>query len=99
MDINMDGRFKVEGWPGVAVRIDGYVKTWDPYIAIDEDEDGNEIEIETGEGEWVDDVESGMVNVVMIGDDAKHVVDISDLTEIDDEDYCSDCGQLGCGWS
>lgn len=39
------------------------------------------------------------VIAVMVGDDRRHIVDKSDLTEIDEEDYCSDCGQIGCGWS
>jgi hypothetical protein len=33
----------------------------------------------------------------MVGDDRVHVVDVDDLTEISDEDYCPGCGQIGCG--
>ena len=36
--------------------------------------------------------------VVMVGDDYKHHVDMDDVHEIDDDDYCSGCGQIGCGW-
>jgi hypothetical protein len=36
--------------------------------------------------------------VVMIGDDYKWHVGIDDVHEIDDDDYCSGCGQIGCGW-
>ena len=35
---------------------------------------------------------------VMIGDDYKHHVQIDDVHEIDDDDYCSGCGQIGCDW-
>ena len=63
------------------------------------DDDGNEIECDDpyGEGEWFDDTD-GMVIAVMVGDDREWKVDPSDLTEIGSEDYCSSCGQIGCGW-
>jgi hypothetical protein len=35
-----------------------------------------------------------MVRAVMVGDDREHLVDVSELTKLD-EDVCS-CGQLGC---
>lgn len=40
---------------------------------------------------------TGMVIVVMVGDDARHVVDPADLTALGDLDYCHVCGQVGCG--
>jgi hypothetical protein len=36
------------------------------------------------------------VRAVMVGDDREHIVDIEDLTEIGDDDYCAGCGQTGC---
>lgn len=51
--------------------------------------------------EWGDDVDqelTGMVWMVMIGDDRRWLFDPEDVSEIDDEDYCSGCGQIGCGW-
>lgn len=53
---------------------------------------------EDSEGEWVDDPNSGRVRAVMVGDDYEHVVDVSDLVPIDDNEYCSGCGQIGCSW-
>jgi hypothetical protein len=41
-------------------------------------------------------VRTGRIVVTMIGDDARHVVDIEDLTPLDREDYCGECGQVGC---
>jgi len=38
----------------------------------------------------------GRVVVVMVGDDQAHTVDVEDLTQINDEDYCYECGQVGC---
>lgn len=40
---------------------------------------------------------TGRVIVVMIGDDAHHVVDPDDLVHLDEDDYCHECGQIGCG--
>lgn len=97
MTLDMDGRYKVKGWPGVAVWLDGWTQRWEPSTVLMEDEDGNEWEEPDpeGEGEYVDD---DTVQAVMVGDDKRHTVDVSDLIPIADEDYCSGCGQIGCGW-
>lgn len=34
--------------------------------------------------------------VVMVGDDKRHTVDKDDCTPIEREDYCGECGQIGC---
>lgn len=39
---------------------------------------------------------TGRVVVTMIGDDARHVVNVDDLTPLEREDYCGSCGQIGC---
>lgn len=39
---------------------------------------------------------SGTVVAVMVGDDSEHEHDPDDLAEIRDEDYCAECGQIGC---
>jgi hypothetical protein len=39
---------------------------------------------------------TGRVIVVMIGDDAHHAVDADDLAPLSREDYCGECGQVGC---
>jgi hypothetical protein len=36
------------------------------------------------------------VRVVMVGDNKVHIVDKDDCTEIPEEDYCHECGQIGC---
>lgn len=38
-----------------------------------------------------------MVQVVMIGDDRVFTVDMEDLTPIEREEFCGQCGQIGCG--
>lgn len=93
-EINFDGRFSIAGWRGIAFYLIGYAHTMEPVMCYDTDEDGNEIEIESGEFEKVEDLEN--VIAVMVGDDRKHTVSVDDLTEIDEESYCPSCGQIGC---
>lgn len=38
----------------------------------------------------------GTVHIRMIGDDRTFAVDSSHLTPIEREDYCGQCGQVGC---
>lgn len=38
-----------------------------------------------------------VVIAVMVGDDREHAIDVCDLTELDDNEFCSECGQIGCG--
>lgn len=95
--LDREARYSVRGWPGVAVRISGFPERWEPCTALVIDDDGEEHEEETDEGDWVEQDEScGRVIVVMVGDDARHEVDVDDLTVLDPLAYCESCGQLGC---
>ena len=40
--------------------------------------------------------ETGNVSMIMVGDDREFSTDPADLTMIDDDAYCSECGQVGC---
>ena len=40
---------------------------------------------------------TGRVLVVMVGDDRKHCVDVTDLTPLAEHEFCHSCGQIGCG--
>lgn len=79
--VDMDGRYAVEGWRGIAFYLLGYV------------------ERETADTEWtgVREADTDYVRAVMVGDDREHEVEVCDLTPIGDADYCSSCGQIGCG--
>jgi hypothetical protein len=37
-----------------------------------------------------------VVLAVMVGDDEVHQVAVDDLTLIGEDDYCHECGQVGC---
>lgn len=44
-----------------------------------------------------DDFDGTSVIVVMVGDDQKHLVDVDDLHELSQDEFCAGCGQIGCG--
>lgn len=39
---------------------------------------------------------TGMLVIVMVGDDAMHLVNPDDVSDIDEDEYCHECGQIGC---
>ncbi len=75
--IDLDARYSVGGYQGIAFRLHGYWPTG----------------LDFG-GEMTYD--EGFVCAVMVGDDHRHCVDVDDLTVVSDDDYCSQCGQIGC---
>ena len=46
--------------------------------------------------EWVDNPLSTMCYIRMVGDDHKWLVTLDSLRVISEEDFCGECGQLGC---
>lgn len=49
--------------------------------------------------EWTGyEVPTGRVRAHMIGDDRTFTFEPDELSPIAEEDYCGECGQLGCGW-
>lgn len=46
---------------------------------------------------WEENSQGDQVYVIMVGDDQEHLVDFDDLTIIDEDEYCGQCGQIGCG--
>jgi hypothetical protein len=41
-------------------------------------------------------IDNETVAAIMVGDDREHVVSVDDLTAIGEDDYCHECGQVGC---
>lgn len=93
--VNFNSYYRVEGYRGIAFYLLGYAKRFIPIYCYTIDEDGEEIEVESGEFEEEDDTDN--VIAVMVGDDRKHTVSIDDITEIEESEFCHDCGQIGCG--
>lgn len=80
-DLDTEKRYTVAHWgEGIAFRLLG------PVMVQDED------------FEWsgIDYPHDYLVRVVMVGDDRVHEVDVNDLRELDELDYCAECGQVGC---
>jgi hypothetical protein len=77
----MSAHYRVSGYDGVAWYLLGYK------LVRDEDFEWSGIETE----------DRDFVRAVMVGDDRVFVIDVDDLEQISDEDFCRDCGQIGCG--
>lgn len=95
--IDLEARYSVASMPGVAFYAVGMAKeVWPESWELDctEDHEHEEVCYLYGEPEEYD--SDYLARVVMVGDDREHIVDIADLTEIGDEDYCPGCGQIGC---
>jgi hypothetical protein len=76
-------------FPAEAYTVDGYRDVaWHVYgweTEPDEDTEWSGYEVRTGR-----------VVAVMIGDDRRFTFDPSELTPLEREDYCGECGQIGC---
>lgn len=64
----------------------------------DEMPDGIDADTWWPEEDDFEEVETGQLVCVMVGDDAEWTFDPADLTPIDDEEFCHCCGQVGCCW-
>lgn len=78
--LNLDAHYRVDGYPGVAWYLLGYV------VERDADYDWTGIETENLD----------LLRAVMVGDDRVFEIDRCDLIAIDEDAYCGVCGQLGC---
>jgi hypothetical protein len=102
--VDLDARYAVAGYGGVAFYLQGYAKEWTEeswQYDGDDRESTDEYEPRDDPANYVynepEEVEDrSMVRAVMVGDDYVHIVDVDDLTLIADDDYCAECGQIGC---
>lgn len=84
--LDFDARYHIDGYDGVAFYLTGYQTEY----GVHYDGHGDVSEVEEV-------VNTDMVTAIMVGDDRVHVIDVEDLTVLDDDDFCPVCGQLGCG--
>lgn len=98
--IDMDARYSVAGYRGIAFWLKDYATTkeyeGDVLVCDDEECDHMLSEMCWAEGDWSLGTDYEHVIAVMVGDDREHIVDVDDLTPIAREDYCGICGQVGC---
>lgn len=94
--IDFDARYQVTGHGGVAFYLLGFVTEWteerwewDEVGDPDDEDSYHLIEPEAVENRQ-------MVEAVMVGDDHVWKIDVDDLVLIDEDDYCHECGQIGC---
>jgi hypothetical protein len=98
--VDFTARYTVDGYPGVAFWLKEYDRTeqyeGDVVVCDDEECDHQLSEMcwTVGDTSLVYDLER--VIAVMVGDDRAHTVDVADLTKINEDDFCGDCGQVGC---
>ena len=81
MTFNFEPAYKVDIYPGIAFRADGYE------MMPDEDTEWSGYHNPTGR-----------ILAHMIGDDRTFAFEPEELTATPDDEYCSGCGQIGCGW-
>lgn len=78
--------YRVQGFGGIAFHYAGRERQ-------------DEIDPDSGENvtEWTgQQIETGRALLVMVGDDRRHPVDPDDVEPLDPDDYCHECGQIGC---
>ena len=85
-EFDFKATYTVEGYRGIAWYAWRYATIREP------------IEFEDGTVEdWEEIEDPSRVVCSMIGDDRKFEFPTEELTPIAREDYCSECGQIGCG--
>lgn len=91
---DFDAHYQVKGYRGIAFYALGWFAEYVPVMCFDQDDDGNEIEVESGEFEL--DSNKSKVVLVMVGDDRRHIFDVVDCQIIPEDGFCRECGQIGC---
>ena len=94
--VDMDARYAVQGYGGIAWYLLGYATTWteESWELIEGEDSEDECSYLYNEPEEIENRD--MVRAVMVGDDRVFEIDVDDLTIISEYDYCSQCGQIGC---
>lgn len=94
--LDLDRRYRVEGYGGVAWRVLGYVTEWteEEWVYDGEGDPEDESSYLYNEPEQVENRER--VRAVMVGDDSVHTFGVDEIEPLADDEYCPECGQIGC---
>lgn len=79
--MDLSAHYRVDGYGAIAWSVLGYE------MVRDEDYEWSGIE----------EPNEDRVRAIMVGDDRVFTFDVEELTKIDEEDFCRECGQIGCG--
>jgi len=79
-EFDFDAKYTVEGWRGIAWH------AWHHAKLRDADYEWTGIEVDDPE----------RVVCTMVGDDEKHTFYVEELTKLEEDEYCPECGQIGC---
>ena len=97
-DIDMSAYYSVAGYGAIAWYLIGYDTEWTPeeweYIGGPDDDPDDECNYLYSEPEEIENRER--VRAIMVGDDRVFTFELDELTVIGDDDYCHECGQIGC---
>jgi len=100
--VDFDARYTVAGFGGVAFQVIGYAEASQyegDYLVCDDDECDHMLSAMCwAEGDTSIVIDHDWVRAIMVGDDYPHLVEVSQLTKISEDDYCHGCGQIGCAW-
>ena len=82
--------YTVKGYRGIAWRVLG----WETEPGLTEwwDKEAEEMVYDSEP----EDVRTGRIVCIMVGDDHCFTFDPEDVTPLPREDYCGECGQIGC---
>lgn len=98
--IDFDAFYAVNGWGGIAFYLTGYatetVYEGDLLVCDDEECDHGLSEMCWAEGDYSIVTNPDMVKAIMVGDDTVHLIDVEDLRPLAREEFCGECGQIGC---
>lgn len=98
-DLDYAARYAVDGWAGVAFRIQPHTVEVEPeaFLVCEVEDCEHGDDACWAQDEEAEEIEAeGWVQAIMVGDDLVHVVEVSELTRIGEDDYCHECGQIGC---
>ena len=95
-EVDFSAHYRIAGYGGIAWYLRGYAKTYteESWEYIGEGDTEDEANYLYNEPEQV--VDTTRVIAVMVGDDRPFEVDVDELTLLPREDFCGQCGQIGC---
>lgn len=98
--------YRVAGYDGIAFRLLSYMQEWpEPECDGHVDDDAALLSgVGIGEAIYCDgscavvepEENTDWVRAVMVGDDTIYTVEVTDLTPLEEGEFCAECGQVGC---